>query len=468
MPISTNQPTNEEQQITMHQAQLKSWNAKEQWHPMGHPNDSLKNPPLIINKGKGVHIEDLDGNRYIDGVGGLWNVNCGYGREEIKEAIVKQLDELVYYTTFRGTSHPRSIELSHRLLEMTKTENMKRVFYSSGGSDAMETAMKLARQYWKIVGQKDRYKFISLKDGYHGTHFGSSSVTGHGRFRRAYEPALAGCYHIDSPWMYRNPWTEDDPVLLGQKCAEQLDRSITHLGADTVAAFIAEPVLGAGGVIVPPENFYPLCRAICDKHGVLFIADEVICGFGRTGSLFGSRGWGVQPDIMTLAKGITSGYVPLAATLFNERIDEAFANNDDALGNIAHGYTYSGHPLGCAAALASLDIVEKENLPQNAKVQGDYMISKLKPFEKRFETVGNVRGKGLMMAIEMVADKVTKKKIGKPYVAAIYKKTLEQGAIVRTSGNNLIISPPLIIRKEEVDVIVNAIERAFEEVEIIG
>ena len=464
MPISTNK--SQDQQISLHQAQLKEWNAKEQWHPMGHPNDSMKNPPLIINKGKGVHIEDLDGNQYVDGVGGLWNINCGYGREEIKEAIVKQMDELVYYSTFRGTSHPRSIELSHRLLEMTKIENMKRVFYSSGGSDAMETAMKLARQYWKILGQKDRYKFISLKDGYHGTHFGSSSVTGNGRFRRAYEPALQGCYHIDSPWMYRNPFTEDDPVLLGQKCAEQLDATISFLGADTVAAFIAEPVLGAGGVIVPPENFYPLCREVCDKHGVLFIADEVICGFGRTGAMFGSRGWGVKPDIMTLAKGITSGYIPLGATLFNQRIDEAFANNNDAVGNIAHGYTYSGHPLGCAAALAALDIVEKENLPGNAGTQGDYMMSRLKPFEERFATVGNVRGKGLMIAVEMVSDKATKKKVGKPYVGAIYKKVLEHGAIVRTSGNNLIISPPLVIQEKEVDVIVNALEQAFEEVKI--
>ena len=464
MPLSINRSTEKDQQISLHQAQLKMWNAKEQWHPMGHPNDSLKNPPLIINKGEGVHIEDLDGNRYVDGVGGLWNINCGYGRSEIKEAIVNQLDELVYYSTFRGTSHPRSIELSHRLMQMTQPENMKRVFYSSGGSDAMETAMKLARQYWKVLGQKDRFKFISLKDGYHGTHFGAASVTGGDRFRKGCEPALPGCYHIESPWMYRNIFTEDDPVLLGQKCAEMLDRTITHLGPATVAAFIAEPVLGAGGVIVPPENFFPLCREICDKHGVLFIADEVICGFGRTGAMFGTRGWGVAPDIMTAAKGITSGYIPLGATLFNERIDEAFANNKDGDGYIAHGYTYSGHPLGCAAALAALDIVEKENLPANAGKQGEYMLNRLKPFVEKYEAVGNVRGKGLMIALELVSDKKTKTPCSKPYISAIYKATLKHGAIVRTSGNKIILSPPLIIQKEEIDVIVDALEGAFETV----
>ena len=349
-------------------------------------------------------------------------------------------------------------------MQMTQPENMKRVFYSSGGSDAMETAMKLARQYWKVLGQKDRFKFISLKDGYHGTHFGAASVTGGDRFRKGCEPALPGCYHIESPWMYRNIFTEDDPVLLGQKCAEMLDRTITHLGPATVAAFIAEPVLGAGGVIVPPENFFPLCREICDKHGVLFIADEVICGFGRTGAMFGTRGWGVAPDIMTAAKGITSGYIPLGATLFNERIDEAFANNKDGDGYIAHGYTYSGHPLGCAAALAALDIVEKENLPANAGKQGEYMLNRLKPFVEKYEAVGNVRGKGLMIALELVSDKKTKTPCSKPYISAIYKATLKHGAIVRTSGNKIILSPPLIIQKEEIDVIVDALEGAFETV----
>ncbi len=438
---------------------LKAWNAQDQWHPMGHPNDSLKNPPLIIAKGEGVYVEDLDGKRYVDGVGGLWNMNCGYGRTEIKEAISQQLDELVYYSGFSGTANPRSIELAHKLIEMTQEEGMKRVFFSAGGSDAVETALRLARQYWKLLGFKDRYKFISLKLGYHGTHFGAASVNGNPRIRRAYEPLLPGCFHLEAPWLYRNPFTEDDPELLGRKCAEMLDRMIQFQGPDTVAAFIMEPVMGAGGVIVPPDNFMPLCRAVCDKHGVLLIADEVICGFGRTGSMFGSRAWGVQPDIMTLAKGISSGYIPLGATLFNERIDKAFQDNGDSLGNIAHGYTYTGHPVACAAGLAAIDIAVREDLPGNAKKMGAYMLDRLKELLPRFQHVGDVRGKGLMMAIEFVKDKETKEPVDNSFVPALYQRILSHGALVRPSGNKIMISPPLIIQQREADVILDAIEK---------
>jgi putrescine---pyruvate transaminase len=453
---------NDSTSVDFQKAQWDAWNGKEQWHPMGHPNESLKNPPLIITKGDGVYIEDSNGNRFVDGVAGLWNINCGYNRPEIKNAIIKQLDELVYFSTFSGTAHPRSIELAHLLMQMMEPEDMKRVMFSSGGSDAMETALRIARQYWKMLGYKDRFKFISLKQGYHGTHFGAASVNGNTRFRRNYEPGLPGCFHIDTPWLYRNPYTQD-PVRLGELIAELLDREIEFQGADTVAAFIAEPVQGAGGVIVPPDNFFKLCREVCDKHGVLFIADEVVSGFGRTGNMFGSRGWGVKPDIITLAKGISSGYIPLGATVCNARIDEAFANNNDSFGNIAHGYTYAGHPIACAAALAALDIVQKENLPANAATQGDYLMNKIKPFEEKYASVGEVRGKGLMLAIEFVKDKKTKAVAAKDFVSKIAKGCLKHGAFVRTAGNLIILSPPLVINQNEIDIIVNALEKSLDE-----
>jgi putrescine---pyruvate transaminase len=439
---------------------LKQHNAMQQWHPMGHPNDSEANQPTIICKGDGVHVEDINGHRVVDGVGGLWNVNCGYGRPEIKAAVMAQMDELVYYSTFRGTTHPRSIELSHLLMEMLEVEGMKRVMYSSGGSDAVETAMRIARQYWKMLGFKDRYKFISLKQGYHGTHFGSASVNGNNRFRRNYEPLLAGCFHLDSPWLYRNPYT-NDPTQLGEICAAQLDREITFQGADTVAAFIVEPIQGAGGVIMPPDNYLPLVRQVCDKHGVLLIADEVITGFGRSGSMFGSRGFGVKPDMMCLAKGITSGYIPLGATVVNERIDEAFKQNKDAFGAIYHGYTYSGHPVACAAALAALKIVKDEKLPENAAQQGTYLMERLQQLE-RFSSVGNVRGKGLMAAVELVSDKATKAMASPAFATKIGNKMYELGAMARVSGNLLIISPPLVIQEKEVKVIVDCLEEALE------
>ncbi len=440
---------------------IHEWNGKEQWHPMGHPNDMLKKPPKIIQRGQGVYIEDSEGNKMVDGVAGLWNINCGYSRPEIKEAIVNQLDELVYYSTFKGTSHPRSIELAHLLMRLLKPENMKRVMFSSGGSDAMETAMRIARQYWKMLGQRDRYKFISLKQGYHGTHFGAASVNGNTRFRRNYEPMLPGCSHVDVPWTFRNPFTED-PEELAKICAELLDREIQFQSPDTVAAFIMEPVLGAGGVIVPPANYMKLVREVCDKHGVLLIADEVVSGFGRTGNMFGSRGFGVKPDIMTFAKGISSGYIPLGATVCNERIDTAFNENNDSFGAIGHGYTYAGHPVACAAALAALKIVEDEKLPENAAILGDYLMKEMKPLEQKYEMVGDVRGKGLMMAIEIVNNKKDKK-ADRASVGKLHKLIMDRGAYVRAAGNTIIISPPLVINKEELNVIINAVKDSLAE-----
>lgn len=442
---------------------LKLANARYMLHPMAHPRQMEEKPPTIIASGDGVHVTDIDGHRVVDGVGGLWNINLGYGRPEIKKAIVDQLDELAFYSCFRGTTHPRAIELSQRLVEMMKPDGVARVAFSSGGSDAVEGALKIARQYWKLKRQADRTKFISLKYGYHGVHFGGMSVNGNTSFRRAYEPLLPGCFHIDTPWDYRNPYT-DDHMRLGEICAELLDREIRFQGPDTVAAFIAEPVQGAGGVIVPPPNFWPLVRKVCDEHGVLLIADEVVTGFGRTGEMFGTRLWGVQPDIFCLAKGMNSGYVPLGATTVNERIVDAFMSDETGSAALMHGYTYSGHPVACAAALAALDIVEKENIPQNARIQGEHLMNHLKPLE-RFRHVGNVRGIGLMACIELVADKARKTPMDRKAAlpTAVQEATFRNGAMVRVSGGNLILSPPLVIQQPEIDIIVYALEKALQQ-----
>ena len=267
----------------MNPAELKAANAQYLWHPMAHPQGMRDAPPDIIARGEGSWIWDIDGHKMIDGVGGLWSANLGFGRTEIRDAIVAQLDELAFYNTFRGTTHPRAIELSARLVKIMQPDGVAAVLFGNGGSDAVEGALKIARQFWKLKGQSDRTKFISLRQGYHGVHFGGMSVNGNTNFRRAYEPLLPGCFHVDTPWLYRNPYSSD-PQRLGEICAELLDREITFQGPDTVAAFIAEPVQGAGGVIVPPPNYWPLVRQVCDKHGVLLIADEVVTGFGRTGA----------------------------------------------------------------------------------------------------------------------------------------------------------------------------------------
>ncbi|MEM7332688.1 MAG: aminotransferase class III-fold pyridoxal phosphate-dependent enzyme [Chloroflexota bacterium] len=443
---------------------IKEHNAKQIIHPMGHLTAVEDSNPLIISSGHGVYVTDIDGNQMVDGVGGLWNVNLGYDRKEIRDAIKAQVDKLPYYSIFNGTANDVSIELAAKLVQMTEPEGMARAFFTSGGSDSIETALRLARVYWKALGQRDRTKFISLRGGYHGTHFGGASINGNTPFRRNFEPMLPGCFHVEAPYLYRNPFTTDFEAL-GKICAQLLEAEIVFQGPDTVAAFIAEPVMGAGGVIVPPANYWPLVREVCDKYDVLLVADEVVTGFGRTGSLFGSRAWGIKPDMMVFAKGINSGYIPLGATMINHRMNEGLMSNQDNFGAIMHGYTYSGHPVACAAAIPNLDIIVNENVPDNAGKQGDYFLNKLLPFKDRFKSVGDVRGKGLMVALEMVGDKQTKEMKDPEFVKQIVSVARNEGAMVRASGHKIIMSPPLIIQEEELDVIVNALDIAFSELD---
>ena len=435
-------------------------NARHVWHPMVDPKMSAKNPPVIISESDGVNIFDINGNKFLDCTASLWNVNVGHNRPEIKKAIVDQLDKLPYYNTFGNASNPPSIALSSLLMEMLRPEGMARVLFSSGGSDAIEGALKITRQYWKLSGKPEKTKFFSLKHAYHGVHFGGMSVGGGIPWRRAYEPLLPGCFQVDSPYLYRNAWTEDHEEL-GEICAQILAREIEQQGPDTVAAFIAEPVQGAGGMIVPPANFWPKIRKICDTFDILLIADEVVTGFGRTGTMFGSRHWGVKPDIMCLAKGINSGYVPLGATVVNKRIAESWSK-ENALAPIMHGYTYSGHPLACAAALANLKIVVDEDLPSNAAKIGNYFIDQLEVL-REFPTVGDVRGVGLMLAIEFVKDRRSKEPIPAfdPYFQAIQKSCMENGVWVRIQANKMIFSPPLIFEEKHVDQATEAVKNAL-------
>jgi adenosylmethionine-8-amino-7-oxononanoate aminotransferase len=441
--------------------ELKAENARHLLHPMTHPGTVREAPPDIIVRGDGSWIWDVDGHRLIDGVGGLWCANLGFGRREIRDAIVAQLDELPFYNTFRGANHPRAIELSQRLVNVMEPDGVGAVHFSSGGSDAVDSALKLARQYWKVLGQRDRTKFISLRQGYHGVHFGGASVNGNTPFRRAYEPLLPGCFHVDTPWLYRNPYTQD-PEQLGKICAELLEREIVFQSPDTVAAFIAEPVQGAGGVIVPPPNYWPLVREICDRHGVLLIADEVVTGFGRTGHMFGTRLWGVKADLWCLAKGISSGYVPLGATAVSARVMQAFKGADPVLGTINHGYTYGAHPVAAAAALATLDIIESEDIPARAAREGRYFLERLHAM-KRFRIVGDVRGVGLMAGIELVADQRTRAPFprGAPELTRVHREAYKRGAMVRLSGANIILSPALTIERAQLDLLCDALEGAF-------
>lgn len=433
-------------------------NARHIWHPMAHPAEMQANPPKVIMQGEGAHVTDIDGRKVLDAVGGLWNVNLGYSCDPIKQAITAQLDALPYYSGFRGTSTGPSIELAWELAQWFEPEGMTRTFFTSGGSDSVDTALRLARQYWKIRGQADRTKFLALKKGYHGTHFGGASVNGNINFRRNYEPLLPGVFHVPAPYAYRNPFDETDPERLAQLCARALEDEIAFQGGDTIAAFIMEPVLGAGGVIVPHPSFLTLVREICDRHEILLIADEVVTAFGRTGHWSGSRISKVKPDMMTIAKAITSGYFPLGATLFSGRVAEVFEADKTSFGSIGHGYTYSGHPVGCAAGLAALAETKRLRLDENAAARGPELAAVLEGLKAKHELVGDVRGKGLMAAIELVADRKSKKPADKRVMGVVADAAYEAGVMLRISGSNIILSPPLILTSKDVQTIGEGID----------
>lgn len=438
-------------------------------YPFANANYLSKHPPMCIEGGDDVYVFDHSGKRYIDGQGGLWNVNAGHGRREIKQAIVDQLDKLSYYSMFGNTTTAPAVELADLMCRLAADEGMKRVFFSSGGSEAVEAAIKLVRQFWRLSGHPQRVKFISLRQAYHGVTLGALSLNGRTSYREQFEPLLPGFFQIETPYLYRNPFTAD-PIELGRLCAELLEREIVYQGPDSVAAFIAEPIQGAGGVIVPPPNFWPLVREVCDRHSVLLISDEVVTGFGRSGSLFGCRAFGVKPDLMTFAKGVNSGYIPLGATMINARVAAAFDSDDDnefTPRAFAHGNTYAGHPLACAAAIANLGIVERDELPANAGKVGAYFLERLKAIAPRHPNIGDVRGMGLMIGIELVKDKATKQPfdLAECFGARIWARCLDAGVLIRNLADTFIISPPLTLKREHVDVMVEVFDRAISAVE---
>lgn len=439
---------------------LKENNGRHMWHPMTSPKDSHDNPPKIITGAAGVSVTDIDGHTVVDGVGGLWNVNLGYSCQPVKDAIASQLDTLPYYSTFRGTSNDAAIELSYELGQFFAPDGLSRAFFTSGGSDSVETALRLARQYHKLRGEAGRTKFLSLKKGYHGTHIGGASVNGNANFRTAYEPLLPGCYHIPAPYTYRNPFNETDPERLAHLCAQALEDEIAFQGASTIAAMIMEPILGAGGVIPPHKSFAPMVQEICNRNGILLITDEVITAFGRTGAWSGARLWGIKPDMMATAKAITNGYFPFGAVMIGDRMIEAFESDPNA--KIGHGYTYSGHPVGAAAALACLKETKRLNVVDNAAARGTQLYEGCKALMAEHDIIGDVRGgHGLMTAIEMVSDRASKKPIDAATAARVYEGAYAAGAIVRVSGPNLILSPPLVLTEADANTILTALNAGF-------
>ena len=429
-------------------------------HPQTPLHDHSRSGPMaIMVEGHGVYIKDTNGREYIDGLAGLWNVNVGHGRKEIGDAIAEQASRLAFSPTFWGLAHEPVIRLSDKLAEIAPP-GIGRFLYTSGGSESNETAFKIARFFWRMKGQPDKHKIIARRWGYHGVSFGALSATGIDLYRHYYGPLVPGFAHIPAPYCYRCEFDRRYPEC-DLACAKALEEKILEEGPETVAAFIAEPVQGAGGVIAPPPEYFPLIREICTKYDVLFIADEVINGFGRTGKMFAVMHWDVQPDLLSLAKGITSGYVPLGAVGVTERVYEGMVVPNTMF---AHGFTYAGHPVACAASLANLSIIEKENLVENAARMGKRLREGLQEVADH-PNVGEVRGLGLMCGVELVVDKATRQPfepLGKAG-AQVAARLREKGVMCRAIRDILAFAPPLCINADEVQTITSRVKEAIEE-----
>jgi adenosylmethionine-8-amino-7-oxononanoate aminotransferase len=419
-------------------------------HPLNHPSSHQQ--AKIWVEGRGAIITDVDGQEYIDGLSGLWCVNVGHGRAELADAARQQMSTLAYCSSYAGSSNLPAIALAERLSALVYP-SINTFFFTSGGAEASESSFKTARFYWKAKGQPGKVKVISRMKGYHGVTLAAMSATGLPAYWPMFEPRVPNFLQIESPYPYR--FVNDDPsVSPGVAAANLLEQAILREGPETVAALIAEPVQGAGGVIVPQDDYFPRIRQICDRYDVLLIADEVITGFGRTGRWFGLEHYGVEPDIVQFAKGITSGYIPLGGIGVSDTIREVM-NGVPPEKRWMHAYTYSGHPSCCAVALANIEIIDREGLPQRAATLGRRLLDGLRELAP-LPGVGDVRGLGMMAAVELVADKAAKQpcppeaNVG-PRVAS---EMLKRGLFTRVVGETICLAPPLVTSEEQVDRIV--------------
>jgi adenosylmethionine-8-amino-7-oxononanoate aminotransferase len=422
-------------------------------HPLHHPSSYAT--ARVWVSGRGAIITDATGRDYIDGLSGLWNVNAGHGRQELGEAAAQQMSRLAFHSAYAGGTNEPAIRLAERLSGLVYP-SINTFFFTSGGAEASETSFKTARFYWKALGKPDKIKIISRKRAYHGLTLAAMSATGLPAFWPMFEPRTPGFLHIDAPDPYRFT-TGNSSISVGVAAANQLEEAILREGPDTVAAFIAEPVQGAGGVIVPPTDYFARIREICSKHGVLLIADEVITGFCRTGRWFGLEHYGVEPDIMQFAKGITSGYVPLGGIGVSDAVRDV-VNSVPPAKRWMHAYTYSGHPTCCAVALANIDILERERLAERAAAAGARLLKGLRTLES-IDGVGHVRGLGLMAAVELVRDKATKEQFP-PEAGMTSKLTdalLDRGLYTRVAMDCICLAPPLVTTDAEIDRIVNTV-----------
>jgi adenosylmethionine-8-amino-7-oxononanoate aminotransferase len=414
--------------------------------------------PVMV-RGEGAYVWDQHGKRYLDGLAGLFTSQLGHGRTELAEAASKQASELAYFPLWTY-AHPRAIDLAERLAGLTPGD-LNRVFFTTGGSEAVESAWKLARQYFRVIGQPSRTKVISRDISYHGTTMGALSITGVPSLKTPFEPLVPGSVKVPNTNFYRAPEHGDDIEAFGRWAADEIDRAIEREGPDTVAAVFLEPMQNAGGCLPPPPGYFERVRRICDRHGVLLVSDEVICAFGRLGEWFGAHRYGYQPDIITVAKGLTSGYAPLGAMIASDRLVEPFLHGDRSF---AHGFTFAGHPVSCAVAMANLDVFERDDILGHVRRTEDAFRAGLRSLEN-LPIVGDVRGDGFFFALELVKDKATRASFtdeeGEFLLRGFLSGSLfESGLICRADdrGDPVVqLSPPLICAQPEIDFIVEVL-----------
>ena len=440
-------------------------------HPLHHPIDNAE--PVIYVKGRGSVVTDIGGKDYIDGLSGLWNVNVGHGRTELADAAAAQIRDIAYFSGYVGSSSVPAISLANRLIQLAY-DNMYGVFFTSGGAESNESAFKTARFYWKAKGKPDKVKVIARQNAYHGVTLQAMSATGMAAYWKMFEPRVPGFVHIPTCYPYRQQGAKPGETA-GQTAARLLEEAIVREGADTVAAFIAEPIHGGGGVLYPTDDYFPLVREVCTKHDVLFIADEVITGFCRTGQWFALTHWNVKPDILSFAKGVTSGYLPLGGIMVTKAIKDAM-DNVKPEDRWMHAYTYSGHPTCCAVALKNLEIMERERLWESAAKMGTRLHDGLKGAFGDHPNVGDIRGgKGLLAAVELVEDKGTKANFAgdKKVAPRVQAEMAKRGLMTRVrpasgahpaNGDQIFFAPPLVVTGEEIDRIVSTARDAVKAV----
>jgi adenosylmethionine-8-amino-7-oxononanoate aminotransferase len=423
-------------------------------------NRSAQQGGHVWVRGAGAVLTDADGQEYLDGLSGLWNVVLGHGRWELAEAAASQMNELAYCTGYAGGSNPRAIELAERLAALTYPA-ITRFFFTCGGAEATEASIKTARYYWKMLDRPEKTKVISRRWGYHGTTLAAMSATGMSNYWPMFEPRVPGFIHIPSPYPYR--YEAPPGVSQGIAAANELERAILREGPETVAMFLAEPVQGGGGVIVPQDDYFPRIREICDQYQVLFVADEVITGFGRTGSMFALEHWGVQPDIVQFAKGITSGYFPLGGIGVRDDIAQVL---DAGKSVWMHAHTYSGHPVGCAVALRTIEILQREAMADQAKEKGRRLLNDLRRALAEHPHVGDIRGKGLMCAVEFVQHKATKQEFPPQAAigARIHAEAQRRGLVTRMRGDVFLLAPPYVTSDQQLARIVEILREATQAV----